>query len=225
MWRRGHRRHALSISKNAYDQQKHLQGGLVMNISLRPAARRARAALVTTAVAGAGLAGVLGMGGVAHAATHAPNGYVVIDSCTGVSGKITYSPGLVKVKKPLIHAVMTGTTSGCADIFNGPESGTGTFTAVLSGHANLSAENFSGTFTINWPAGSGFNPSNGNLTVTESSGLENVSGSVTSGFDTGTAFAMQYVTTGNKGLGTALHPVTAQTYTNTQSLTLSRNEG
>ena len=77
---------------------------------------------------------------------------MVIDSCTGVSGKITYSPGLVKVKKPLIHAVMTGTTSGCADIFNGPESGTGTFTAVLSGHANLSAENFSGTFTINWPA-------------------------------------------------------------------------
>jgi hypothetical protein len=36
-----------------------------MNISLRPAACRARTALVTTAVAGAGLAGVLGMGGVA----------------------------------------------------------------------------------------------------------------------------------------------------------------
>jgi len=33
------------------------------------------------------------------------------------------------------------------------------------------------------------------------------------------------VTTGNKGLGTALHPVTAQTYTNTQALTLARNEG
>ena len=196
-----------------------------MNISLRPTARRARVALVTTVAASAGVAGLLGMGGVAHAATHAPNGYVVIDSCTGVSGKITYSPGLVKFKKPLIHAVMTGTTSGCADIFNGPESGTGTFTAVLSGHANLSAENFSGTFTINWPAGSGFNPSTGSLTVTEASGLENVSGSVSSGFDTGTAFAMQYVTTGNKGLGTALHPVTAQTYTNTQSLTLSRNEG
>ena len=89
-----------------------------MNISLRPAARRARTALVTTVAAGAGLAGVLGMGGVAHAATHAPNGYVVID-ITGVSGKIIYSPGLVKVKNPLIHAVMTGTTSGCSDIFSG----------------------------------------------------------------------------------------------------------
>ena len=196
-----------------------------MNISLRPTARRARLALVTTVAASAGVAGLLGMGGVARAATAAPRGFVVIDSCTGVSGKIIYSPGMVKVKKPLIHAVLTGTTSGCADIFNGPESGTGTFTAVMSGHANLNAENFSGTFTINWPASSGFNPSNGSLTVTESGGLENVSGTVSSGFDTGTAFAMQYVTTGNKGLGTALKPVTAQTYTNTQSLTLSRNEG
>lgn len=196
-----------------------------MNISLRPAARRARTVLVTTAVAGAGFAGVLGMGGVAHAASHAPNGYVVIDSCTGVSGQITYSPGMVKLRKPLIHAVLTGTTSGCADIFSGAVSGTGTLTAVMSGRANLSAENFSGTFTINWPAGSGWNPSNGNLTVTEANGLETVSGSVTSGFDTGTAFAMQYVITGQTGRGTALHPVTAQTYTNTQSLTLSRNEG
>ena len=37
------------------------------------------------------------MGGVAHAAAaHGARGYVVIDSCTGVSGKITYSPGMVK---------------------------------------------------------------------------------------------------------------------------------
>ena len=196
-----------------------------MNISLRPAARRVRTTLVATAVAGAGLAGVLGMGGVAHAATQAPNGFVTIDTCTGVAGKITFSPGMVKVKKPLIHAVLTGTTSGCSDIFSGAIGGTGTITAVMSGHANLSAQNFSGTFTINWPAGSGFNPSNGNLTVTEANGLENVSGSVTSGFDTGTVFAMQYVVTGKTGVGGALHPVTAETYTNTQSLTLSRNEG
>ncbi len=196
-----------------------------MNISLRPAARRARTALVTTAVAGAGLAGVLGMGGAAHAATHAVNGYVTIDSCTGVSGKIIYTPGLVKVTKKNVQAVLTGTTSGCSDIFSGAIGGTGTITAVMHGKVNLSTENFSGTFTINWPAGSGFNPSNGNLTVTEASGLETVSGSVTSGFDTGTAFAMQYVVTGQTGVGGAKHPVTAQTYTNTQSLTLSRNEG
>jgi hypothetical protein len=33
------------------------------------------------------------------------------------------------------------------------------------------------------------------------------------------------VITGTSGKGIAGHPITAQTYTNTQSLTLSRNEG
>ena len=103
--------------------------------------------------------------------------------------------------------------------------GNGTFTAILSGNASLAAENFSGTFTINWPAGSGFNPSNGNLTVTEANGLENVSGTVTSGFDTGTALAWQYVITGHTGRTGTKKGITAQTYTNTQSLNLSRNEG
>ena len=196
-----------------------------MNISLRPAARRARAALVTTVAASAGVAGLLGMGGVAHAATHSVNGWVTIDSCTGLSGSISYSPGLLKARNRSVQAVMNGTTSGCSDVFSGPMSGTGTFTAVMTGKARLGAENFSGTFTINWPAASGFNPSNGTLTVTESNGLETISGSVTSGFDTGTALAAQYVFTGKTGSGTIAHPVKAQTYTNTQPLTLSRNEG
>ena len=196
-----------------------------MNISLRPAARRARAALVTTVAASAGVAGLLGMGGTAHAATHSVNGWVVIDNCTGLAGNISYSPGLLKASSRSVQAVMTGTTSGCSDVFSGPLSGTGTFTAVMTGKARLGAESFSGTFTINWPAGSGFNPSNGTLTVTESNGLETISGSVTSGFDTGTALGGQYVFTGKTGSGTRAHPVKAQTYTNTQPLTLSRNEG
>jgi hypothetical protein len=198
-----------------------------MSTIQRSTARRIRAALVTTAVTGAGIAGLLGMGGAAQAsaATHKVAGFVVIDSCTGVSGQISYSPGLLKLSKKNEQAVLTGTTSGCSDIFNGAISGTGTFTAVLSGRAKLAAENFTGTFTINWPAGSGFNPSNGNLSVTDASGVLTVSGTVTSGFDTGTVLAMQYVTTGNTGSGSAKHPVTKQTYTDTQSLTLSRNEG
>lgn len=194
--------------------------------STAPAARRIRTALVTTVAAAASVAGVLGMAGAASAspAGHT-RGFVVTDSCTSVAGKISYSPGLRKAVLKQVSAVLTGTTSGCSDIFNGALSGSGTFTAVLSGKADLAAENFSGTFTINWPAGSGFNPSNGNLSVTESSGLENISGTITSGFDTGSVIAMQYVTTGNKGTGTKAKPVTSQTYTNTQSLTVSRNEG
>jgi hypothetical protein len=194
-----------------------------MNVIRHFAARRLRPALVTTVAAGAGLAGLLGIGGgVAHASV---NGYVVTDSCTSVAGKISYSPGLRTSKLKAEHAVLTGTTSGCSDLFNGALPGTGTFTAILSGTASVNAENFSGTFTINWPAGSGFNPSNGTLSVTDANGVETISGTVTSGFDTGSPLALQYVNTHNTGRGTALKPVTAQSYVNTQSLTLSRNTG
>jgi hypothetical protein len=199
-----------------------------MSITKRPVVRGIRAAAVAAAAAGASLAGVLGLAGTAQASTaapHVPAGYVVTDSCTSLAGRITYSPGLRTTRLKAQQAVLTGTTAGCSDIFSGPLSGTGSFTAVLSGSASLAAENFSGTFTINWPAGSGFNPSNGTLSVTESGGLENISGTVTSGFDTGSALGGQYVITGKTGRGTRLHPVTAQTYTNTQPLTLSRNEG
>ena len=198
-----------------------------MTITKHLAARRVRTALVTTVAAGAGLASLLGMGGAASASTsHANiNGWVVYTSCTGASGKITYSPGLRSTKLKTEHAVLTGTTSGCSNIFDGALSGTGTITAVLSGTASKAAENFSGTVTINWPASSGYNPSNGNVTVTESNGLETVSGTVTSGFETGAEFAMQYVITGGKGSGTKAHPVVSQTYTNTQALTLSVNTG
>jgi len=198
-----------------------------MSITTRFSARRVRAALVTTVAAGAGMASLLGTGGIAQASTagHSVEGYVVVDSCTGVSGKITYSPGLRHTFVRAQHAVLTGTISGCADAFSGPIPGTGTFTAILSGNASLAAENFKGSFTINWPVGSGFNPSTGTLGVSDSGGVETISGTVTAGADTGTVLALQYVTTGNHGSGTKLHPVTSQTYTNTQSLTLSRNEG
>jgi hypothetical protein len=201
-----------------------------MTISQRPAARYLRAALLTAVTAGAAGAGLLGVGGIAQASTHAashtrPDGWVVTDTCTGVSGSISYSPGMRNTVLKKEQAVLTGTTSGCSDIFTGAESGTGTLTAVLSGTADKAKENFSGTFTINWPASSGFNPSDGSLSVTESSGLENISGTITSGAFTGAEVAMQYVITGHTGAGTKGHLITAQTYTNTQSLNISRNEG
>jgi hypothetical protein len=194
-----------------------------MNVIRHNVGRRVRAALVTTVAAGAGLAGLIGIGaGVAHAGV---DGFVVTDSCTSVAGKITYSPGLRTNTLKAEHAVLTGTTSGCSDLFNGALAGTGTFTALLSGTASVNAENFSGTFTINWPAGSGFNPSNGTLSVTDANGVETISGTVTSGFDTGSPLALQYVTTHNTGRGTARKPVINQSFVNTQPLTLSKNTG
>lgn len=195
-----------------------------MSISRYLSGRRIRIAALTALTAG-GLLGVTGAAQASMAASAAPRSWVVIDTCTGLAGKITYSPGLRTSTLRQVQAVATGTTSGCSNIFNGPESGTGTFTAVLSGKASVKAENFTGTFTINWPASTGFNPSNGTLKITESSGVETISGTITSGFDTGCALGSQYTITGKTGSGTKKHPVKAQTYTNTQALNLSRNEG
>ncbi len=192
-----------------------------MSIIPRPAARRLRAALVTTAVAGAGLAGVLGTGGAAHASTF---GYAVYTSCTGVSGTINSTPGL-HTKAGKVQEVLSGTLSGCSNIFDGPLSGTGTLTAIMSGKATYKAQNLSGTFTINWPASSGYNPSTGTLSETESNGVETVTGSVTSGFETGAVVSLQYVFTGHTGKPGTTKGVTSETYTNTQPLSLSENIG
>lgn len=195
-----------------------------MSITQRFTARRVRAALVTTVAAGVGVGSLLGMSGAASASTGHVDGYAVYTTCTGVSGQISYSPGLKKTKR-LVHAVLTGTTTGCSNIFDGGLSGNGTITAVMSGEAKVGAEDFSGTFTVNWPASSGYNPSNGNLSVTESSGLETVSGTVTSGFETGAEFTMQYVITGHTGKPKSRKGVTGQTYVNTQPLDLLVNTG
>jgi hypothetical protein len=198
-----------------------------MNTSQHSAAvRRLRTAVAAALTAGAGLAGLLGVSGVAHASTVArPDGYVVYTQCTGVSGSISYSPGMRTSILKNVNATLTGTTSGCDSIFTGTLSGTGTITAALSGKADVSQENFSGTFVINWPASSGFNPSDGTLSVTDSNGTEVISGTVTSGFETGSEVAMTYVINGQKGKGTKARPVISQTYVNAQPLTLSENVG
>jgi hypothetical protein len=184
--------------------------------------RRVRAALLTTAIAGAGLSGVLGAG-VAHASTgHAsrPDGFAVDTSCTTVAGSIQVSPGLHAVRARNVQEVLTGTTSGCSNIFAGALSGTGTLTATMSGTATYKAQTLSGTFTITWPASSGFNPSNGALWATESKGVETVSGTVNSGFETGLELTTQYAITGHTGQPRSRNGVTAETYTNTQPLDL-----
>ncbi len=182
----------------------------------------ARRTLVAAAVAGTAFAGALGGGTAAHAAT---NGIVVREQCTGVTGQISYTPGLLSTKTRPVNAALSATTTGCSDLFAGALAGSGSFTAALTGNASLAAENFSGTFTVNWPATAGLNPSNGTLTVTESGGIESVYGTITSGAFTGEPIHFAYHTTTNKGTGTKKHPVTAQAFVNTQSLQLTQNDG
>ena len=142
-----------------------------------------------------------------------PSGYVVIDNCTGFAGSVSYSPGLRTTVLRSTHAVLTGTTSGCSDIFNGPESGTRHHHGRADRQGQRELRELQWHVPINWPASSGFNPSQGTLSVTESGGLETISGEVAGGFDTGTVLGGQYVVTGKTGKGTKLHPVTKRAYT------------
>lgn len=193
-------------------------------MSLRPTSHLGRSAAVTLATVG--LAGGLfaGLAGAANAQVQ-PAGYTTVDSCTSVSGSIHYSPGLRKLLQRQTSAVLSGTTSGCSDAFSGPMSGSGSFTAILSGKVSLAAENFSGTFTINWPGGT-LNPSNGTLAVNAQGNQQYlVTGTVTGGADTGTVLSFGYLTTSQTGTGTKLHPVTSQQFVNTAPLALARNFG
>jgi len=188
--------------------------------------RSAAVALATAGVAGS-LIGGLALAGSADAAppVHHPDGYVTVDSCTTVSGKINYTPGLRKTLARQTTGVLTGTTSGCSDIFTGAMAGTGSVSAVLSGRASLAAEKFTGTFTINWPGGH-LNPSNGTLNVQPIGSRQyRVNGTVTSGADTGSVLSFGYLTTSQKGSGRKGHPVVWQQYVNTSPLALSRNIG
>lgn len=203
---------------------------------------RTRRTLVAAAVAGTAIAGALGAGTAAHAAT---SGIIVRQSCTGVSGNINYVPGLQSTTAQSNTAVLSATLTGCSGVFSGPLSGNGSFAATLQGNASAAAENFTGTFTINWPASAALNPSNGTLTVTEVNGMENVSGTVKSGALVGSPISFSYIptssttktmtvsSTSSKSSGhnskkkhTATVTVTtAQAFINTMPLQLTQNEG
>ena len=112
-------------------------------------ARTAAAAAALTAVAVAAAPS-------AQAAHMQAKGFSTVQSCTSVSGKITYGKGLTKTVKNH-HSVLTGTVAGCTGL-NGAQSGTGTISGALVGKSSYKAVNETGTVTVNWPAGSGFNP-------------------------------------------------------------------
>ena len=187
-------------------------------IRIRPTARVIRNGLLSAAFAGAGMAGLLGTA-AAHASS---NGIVIVKSCGALAGKATYSPGLLTSTAQNTTAALTGFVSNCTS--GTGATGFGAVTFRLSGDASLNAENFgSGTFTINWPGST--EPSEGTAGVVDTSGTEELSGSITSGPYTGGEIAVDYLPTGQTGKGTTAKPVTAQTYINSANLTVSENDG
>src|SRR5690349_2374705 len=136
----------------------------------------------TTRIASLALAAAALVAATAGSAQATARGYVVVAQCTGLTGNITYTPALRK-KPKAVHETITGTLTGCSG--EGMTlSGTGSFSATLSGTAGTLSNNEHGTFVINWP--SFFNPTTGNLsTVGPSSSQYTASGQDTGGAFTG----------------------------------------
>jgi len=185
--------------------------------------RIVRNAVLSAAIAGAGLTGLLGAtAGVAHASVHKADGYVTVLTCGAMPGTITYSPGLLTSTAQATNATLKGFVANCNGL-GGPRTGFGTITAQLSGTASVSSENFGGTFTINWPGGT--EASTGTLGVVDNAGTEQLSGTITSGPETGGVINADYVITSSKGTGTSAKPVKSQTVVNDTSLTVMENTG
>jgi hypothetical protein len=186
--------------------------------------RRAALSLATGAVAAGSLA-TLGAG-AATAAPVQPHGFSAVEQCTGLTGAISYSPGLLAHTARNQSSVLTGTLSGCSG-FNGAQAGTGTITIVAHGSSLVSNIAETGTVTVNWPASSGLNPSNGTVTLTRPSKDLPIAvrGSFTSGAFTGAALATDLLVTSHHGSGTKAHPITRQTLVNTTPLTAKVNLG
>jgi hypothetical protein len=181
---------------------------------------RKRRLVSSAIVAAAAGAAILGTASAASAGT------VSVESCTSVVGNTTYQPGLTTATRTET-AVLSATLNGCSNAYNGASPGAGALTANLTGPASTSAVSLKGTFVVNWPAASGFNPSIGSLGVTgpDAQGIYTVSGTITNGAFTGSRVSTSLLGTGvNAGAdGSASRPVTTQQFTNTAALQVRRS--
>jgi hypothetical protein len=183
-------------------------------------------AVLAASLAGVGAAPANAAPAPAPARLVQPDGFSAVQSCTGLTGAISWSPGLVRKRLRTERAVLTGTLSGCAGI-NGVESGTGTVTAVLNGTSKIGSIRESGSVTVNWPASSGLNPSNGTVTLVRTAADQpfTLSGQFTSGAYTGAFVSTSLLESGHTGGHTATNPTTQQTFVNTLPFAAQVNFG
>lgn len=151
--------------------------------------------------------------------------YTAVESCTGLAGTISYSPGLTSTAKTQ-QATFVGTLTGCSG-YNGAQPGTGTVTALLTGRSKVGAVVETGTATVNWPASSGLNPSNASLTIRQSAagGVITVQGTVVSGAYTGSLLSSNLLPFASSGTGTTSHPLKTQSVVNTSPFVAKVNFG
>jgi hypothetical protein len=153
-------------------------------------------------------------------------GWNTVEGCTSAMGSVSYRPGLTNTARAET-GTLAATLAGCNSSYSGSTPGTGLLTSSLSGTSSTTGVSQRGNFTINWPAASGLNPSNGTFSLTgpDAAGHYTASGSITSGAFPGAWMGTTFVVTAvNPGAnGSPARPVTLQQLTNTAPLQVRRN--
>lgn len=181
-----------------------------------------RLAIIGAASATA-VSGAIGLVGVA---TAAPASGVPRMSCTTMTGGITYQPGLINGSVRRTTAVLNGFLGGCSD-FTNSFADEGLINAQLTGETPASGEFLTGSFVINWPPSSHYNPTVGTMMLRKNGTSYTIQGytsSTTGSFQDG-ALSASYVVTGRRGQSTRAHPLVAQSFTTSLPVTVSQNSG
>jgi hypothetical protein len=173
---------------------------------------------------------LVGMGGAVTPAaagpTVVPSGLVVVESCTSVTARADYAPGLTPTARNQT-VMITGALDGCAGVDGAPQAGPGVILANLTGSSRVGAVSAKGPVTITWPTSARLNPSSGTGTLT-GPGAGNVftlNVAITTGAFPGAPANTVFRVTSTTGNGTNRRPLMTQFFTNTVPLTVKRNLG
>jgi hypothetical protein len=174
---------------------------------------------------------LVGMGGVvtpaaAAGTTAVSSGPVVVESCTSVTARADYAPGLTPNARNQI-VMIRGALDGCAGLGGAPQAGPGLILANLTGSSRVAAVSAKGPVTITWPTSAGLNPSSGTGTLTGpgTGDVFTLNVAINTGAFPGAPANVVFRVTRTIGNGTNRRPTISQFFTNTVPLTVKRNLG
>jgi hypothetical protein len=174
---------------------------------------------------------LVGMGGTvtpaaAAGSTVVPSGLVVVESCTSVTARADYAPGLTPTARNQT-VMITGALDGCAGVDGAPQAGPGLILANLTGSSRVGAVSAKGPVTITWPTSARLNPSSGTGTLTgpDAANVFTLNVAITTGAFPGAPANTVFRVTRTTGNGTNRRPLMSQFFTNTVPLTVKRNLG
>jgi hypothetical protein len=182
-------------------------------------------AVTTLAVALVGTGGAV-TPAAAVRPTVVPSALVVVESCTSVTARADYAPGLTPTARNQ-SVMITGALDGCTGAGGASQPGPGRILANLTGSSRVGAVSAKGPVSIIWPTSAGLNISSGTGTLTGPGGgnVFTLNVAIDTGAFPGAPANTVFRVTRTIGNGTNRRPVISHFFINTVPLTVKRNLG